>query len=869
MVFISNTMPRKPRRKSKQEKLTPIEKDEKGAVSMQALLLLLSGMVALIFQVLWIKQLSLIVGIDVYAVTLGLSTFFAGLALGGLVLGRWVDQNSRPLQCYALLEIGIAILGVVTTISLANSAELFAVMETRSSILAWALIFLLLSIPPFLMGGTLPAITRSLMLEDYRIGRGGGGMYAANTAGAILGAIGCTFVLIPHLGIQGTARATACIGLVAAAGAYWMDGIASPKTEPSQKSTTRTQSLSPIRITPDSSAVTAIIFYAIAGGIALGYEVVWSQSLVQFMSTRSFAFSVMLATYLAGLALGAAIFARYVDRVQNLWGIFGLLIASAGMVALLEVTFLGPWLPTLQSMADRAALTLFDSRLVGMCARFAVAALCIVFVPTILLGAAFPAALKLIVDSRHVGRDIGKVIALNTFGGVIGTLVTGFVLVPYFGLVNSLSILAIAAAALGLLAALQGRARMKSANSTSPTDWALWSTLAVVASVLVATVFTPSEKFASLLTDARGGVRVFYQEGAGGTVAVLEQDADRKPFRRLYIQGVSNTGDAMPSLRYMRLQTLLPLIIHNGDPKSALVIGLGTGITSGAMLRYPSLEQRVVAELLPEVLQAADYFSGNYGAATDPRLDIRLRDGRRELLSSKQTYDLITLEPPPPSAASVVNLYSTEFYELAAARLNQQGIVAQWLPLPTQNDEDSRSLVRSFLDVFPYANLWTTELHEMLLVGSQQSIQLNTQTIIQRFNQSEVVTALSEVGIVSPEALLATWVTDRAGLESYAATALPVTDDDPRIEYAEWVRIDELQRVLPNLLQLRVDPPLQNADFNFVQNVATQRQLLLRFYQAALNSAAGNVELAAQDVRRVMVRDGSNAYFLWFSNNTE
>lgn len=836
---------------------------------MQALLLLLSGMVALIFQVLWIKQLSLIVGIDVYAVTLGLSTFFAGLALGGLVLGRWVDQNSRPLQCYALLEIGIAILAVVTTISLANSAELFAVMETRSSILAWALIFLLLSIPPFLMGGTLPAITRSLMLEDYRIGRGGGGMYAANTAGAILGAIGCTFVLIPHLGIQGTAQATACIGLVAAAGAYWMDGIASPKTEPSQKSTTRMQSLSPVLIAPDSSAVTAIIFYAIAGGIALGYEVVWSQSLVQFMSTRSFAFSVMLATYLAGLALGAAIFARYVDRVQNLWGIFGLLIASAGVVALLEVTFLGPWLPTLQSMADRAALTLFDSRLVGMCARFAVAALCIVFVPTILLGVAFPAALKLIVDSRHVGRDIGKVIALNTFGGVIGTLVTGFVLVPYFGLVNSLSILAIAAAALGLLAALQGRARMKSANSTSPTHWALWSTLAVVASVLVATVFTPSDKFASLLTDARGGVRVFYQEGAGGTVAVLEQDADRKPFRRLYIQGVSNTGDAMPSLRYMRLQTLLPLIIHNGDPKSALVIGLGTGITSGAMLRYPSLEQRVVAELLPEVLQAADYFSGNYGAATDPRLDIRLRDGRRELLSSKQTYDLITLEPPPPSAASVVNLYSTEFYELAAARLNQQGIVAQWLPLPTQNDEDSRSLVRSFLDVFPYANLWTTELHEMLLVGSQQSIQLNTQTIIQRFNQSEVVTALSEVGIVSPEALLATWVTDRAGLESYAATALPVTDDDPRIEYAEWVRIDELQRMLPNLLQLRVDPPLQNADFNFVQNVATQRQLLLRFYQAALNSAAGNVELAAQDVRRVMVRDGSNAYFLWFSNNTE
>ncbi len=152
---------------------------------------------------------------------------------------------------------------------------------------------------------------------------------------------------------------------------------------------------------------------------------------------------------------------------------------------------------------------------------------------------------------------------------------------------------------------------------------------------------------------------VFYEEGQGGTVAVLEQTAGQKRFRRLYIQGVSNSGDTLPSLRYMRLQALLPLIIHGGEPKSALVIGLGTGITSGALLRFPGLEQRVVAELLPEVVQAASNFQGNFGAATDPGLDIRLRDGRRELLSNAQTYDLITLEPPPPSAAGVVNLYSS------------------------------------------------------------------------------------------------------------------------------------------------------------------------------------------------------------------
>ena len=288
----------------------------------------------------------------------------------------------------------------------------------------------------------------------------------------------------------------------------------------------------------------------------------------------------------------------------------------------------------------------------------------------------------------------------------------------------------------------------------------------------------------------------------------------------------------------MRLQALLPLIIHNGEPKSALVIGLGTGITSGALLRFSGLEQRVVAELLPEVVQATSNFQGNFGAGTDPRLDIRLRDGRRELLSSQQAYDLITLEPPPPSAAGVVNLYSTDFYELARARLRPGGLVAQWLPLPTQNDEDTRSLVRSFIDVYLHASLWTTELHEMLLIGSMEPVDLDVPRIIEAFNEPELASALRVVGIASPEALLATWVMDRTGLEAYASDALPVTDDQPRIEYADWVRHDELQRTLPRLMELRTNAPLFGADASFLRSVSAERQNLLLFYQAALNGAA-------------------------------
>ena len=829
------------------QRLVERDPNQTGGVLWGALLLIASGTAALIYQVLWIKQLTLIVGVDVYAVTTGVSAFFAGLALGGLLLGRFVDRVQRPLRLYAALEMGVALVGVLMTMALSHTAALFVTLEEQSDVLAWGLIFLMVGVGPFLMGGTLPAMVRSLRLTADRIGSGGGLMYGANTAGAIIGALVSSFLLIPAFGILGSALTAAGIGILAAAGGFWLDRFA-----PNQTSVAQQSNRTPLA----KSATVAILFYAVAGGLALGYEVIWSQSIVQFMSTRSYAFSVMLATYLAGLALGAALFARWADRIRDPWGMFGLLIAAAGLVALFEITLLGRWLPELQTMGEQAVFSSTASRLAGMCARFAIAALYVVFLPTLLLGAAFPAALKLIVDSGHVGRDIGKVVALNTFGGIIGTVITGFVLVPRFGLVKTLAILAIVAALLGLLAAMRG---------TSGFRFARWSTIVIAIVAVGAALLTPADRLAGLLASTRGGgTVVFYEEGKGGTVAVLEQSAGHKRFRRLFIQGVSNTGDTLPSLRYMRLQALLPLIIHNGEPKSALVIGLGTGITSGALLRFPGLEQRVVAELLPEVVQATSNFQGNFGAGTDPRLDIRLRDGRRELLSSQQAYDLITLEPPPPSAAGVVNLYSTDFYELARARLRPGGLVAQWLPLPTQNDEDTRSLVRSFLDVYLHASLWTTELHEMLLIGSMEPVDLDVPRIIEAFNEPELASALREVGIASPEALLATWVMDRTGLETYASDALPVTDDQPRIEYADWVRHDELQRTLPRLMELRTNAPLLGADASFLRSVSAERQNLLLFYQAALNAAAGHLELWSQDMSRVLKDDGGNAYYRWF-----
>jgi spermidine synthase len=699
---------------------------------------------------------------------------------------------------------------------------------------------MLVGIPALLMGGTLPVLVRS-EVRLHGVDTIGARLYAANTAGAIAGALATSFAMIPAFGVRGSAFAAAALNLGAAGIALAIRSPIHPPIRP------------PVSEVPFKARL-ALTLYAIAGGVALGYEVVWSQAIVQFMSTRTFAFAVVLATYLAGLAIGSALYSRYAPRIRDHWGLFAILITAAGLVAVLEITLLGRWLVILQTQAEWQILHLTGSTLAGMCARFTVAAGCIVFLPTLLLGAAFPAVLRLTAVAEHTGRDVGATVAWNTLGGIAGTMLAGFVLIPHAGLIRTLLILAVAASAIGAIAILRG-------SNVSARARAI--TFAAIGSTLICAATLPREKLASLLPGAREGRLAFYEESAAGTVAVVEQQASR--FRRLYIQGVSNSGDAMPSLRYMRLQALIPLLIHSEEPQSVLVIGLGTGITVGTTIPYPGLQRRVCAELLPAIVRAAPLFHGNYSAPTNPKVEVRLRDGRRELLRSSEHYDVITLEPPPPSAAGVVNLYSRDFYKLAAGRLNSGGILAQWLPLPTQNDEDSQSLVRSFLDAFPHVSLWTTELHEMLLVGSYAPIELDANRLIARFQHPEVATALAEIGIATPAALLATWITDREGLERYAGIASPVTDDQPRIEYAPWVRDNEITRVLPVLLHLTTEPPLRGASPDLRKAIATERVRLFAFYAGGLAAYEKDGSRSRQLLEGVLKEDPENRYFRWFA----
>jgi spermidine synthase len=815
------------------------------------LLLFLSGSTALAFQTLWVKQLTLVVGVEVFAVSLGVAAFFAGLATGSAFIGARIDGAKRPLRWYAVLEAAVAVLGLGTTLLLPMVPGPFVRLGATLGPLAWVLPGLMVAVPAFCMGGTLPAAIRSLAPADRALGREAGSLYAWNTAGAVAGALLTPFLLVPWLGVRGAGVAAALACLATAGLAVWAAGRSTAATPVARTKAARVDGHPPV-----PGIALGLALYACAGGIAMGYEVLWSQIVAPFTSTRGAAFAVVLAVYLVGLAAGSAAWSRYADRVTDRWAAFGLLISTAGLLAVLTYASLGVWLPAAQAAVGQSLARLADSHALGMYSRFLVAALVIVLPATLLLGAAFPAAVRLTGDAERAGTSVGRVAAWNMAGSIVGTLTVGFVVVPALGLALTLFLLAGLAAILGAIATLASPRRAPATVAASTV---------LLLAVLVAAFQLPRDKLGTMLADLRGGRLDFYAEGAGGAVAVLEQSTPAGSFRRLYIAGVSNSGDALASLRYMRLQALLPLLVHTGEPRSAMVIALGTGITCGALLVDPDLERRRCVELLPEVVDATARFTGNYGVTADGRVELHVGDGRHELLLNDDDWDLITLEPPPPSAAGVVNLYSREFYELAKRRLAPDGMVAQWWPLPTQNLEDSRSLVRSFVDAFPYVSLWTTEVHEMLLIGSMSPMLLDVGRVVRRFERPGVAAALREVGVDSAAAVLATWVTDRNGLMAFVGDAPPVTDDRPRIEVAPWLRPGEMARVLPAVASLATDPPLQGADAAFQEEVDRRRGELGLLFQALQASLEGNDAMLRDSLQRLRTAAPDNPYYEWIA----
>jgi len=480
--------------------------------------------------------------------------------------------------------------------------------------------------------------------------------------------------------------------------------------------------------------------------------------------------------------------------------------------------------------------------------------------PTIAIGAVFPLMVAVVCRDRlQVGRLVGGLYGINTVGGVAGSLVGGLFILPAFGTQTGILFCALAYAVGSIAAAVQ-----------SPRSRALTGAAAAAAVMIAAFPrLLPEHYFLTVATRTMTGSLEYFREDPHGTVAVLSEPSPvGQNFRRIVVDGVSNSADSVPSQRYMRLQTHLPILLHGGKVERVLVICFGTGITYGATFAHPDLSMRRCVELSPAVLAAAPLFSAANGGVRDREdADIEVADGRLFLERDSTQYDVITLEPPPPVAQGVTNLYSTDFYALCRRRLRPGGLMAQWLPLPTQNQPETQMLMRSFQEVFPYTTLWTTELHEALLIGSLERLRVDYDHIRDRMQASALRESLAAIGIGDVDQLLATFLLDSDAVRRFAADAPLITDDRPRIEYGGFQKSEEFARQLRGLIAAK--SPVASLDGlaqiypAIIARIEAQREELLTFYLGGIPTDLQGLTASREAIARVVQADPNNAYYRW------
>jgi spermidine synthase len=762
----------------------------------------LSGALGLLYEIVWFRRLHLALGVSLFAVGAVVSAYMLGLAVGSRWAARSEWLRRAPLPTYAGLELGIALYALAFPI-LVGALEalypgLFRLLEGHPMALSaarFALAFVLLLPPTFLMGASLPAMAEAVMAPPGQLARRVAWLYALNTVGGVVGTLVTGFLLVEHLGITRSLYVGAAGSALVAAVAFALArvtprgsiraGFVSPGDEESAgppADLSHAGSSEPARGGVRLAASAALV----AGAVSLASEIVWTRALVFFVHNSTYAFSAIVAVYLLGIATGALVAARFaLTRTSAVRSLavtlgatsFALLGAIAVYRHLPELAALlasgPPAAPATPGSALPAAMSVWSwGRALALIFGQVAAVL---FLPALFLGAVFPLTLGLAPASDRPARLVGRLYALNALGCVAGAVLGTFALVALLGTRGALLLLAwlpVPISLWGLHEAVpSGRARAAMA--------ALFLAALAGSSLLAA-----PRGFYQDLFEKRFGRVVWFAEGVTETVAVCEhKDASR------WIQfsdgrGASGTWSFQGGWLYAHL----PLLLHP-RPRSAAVICFGTGNTLGAASLH-SLETLDGIELSSEVVKAAPLFAAtNHDVATSGRARIVIEDGRSYMLATGRRYDVITEEPPLVHTAGVVNLYSRDFYELCSRRLADDGIMAVWLATWELETPEMRMLVRAFVDAFPHASLWDcTHPGEWLLIGSKAPLRIDLDSLAARMASPEVARDLARIdadtgGIRSPADLLSLYLMGHAGLVAFAGDARPVTDDRSVVDF--------------------------------------------------------------------------------------
>lgn len=668
------------------------------------------------------------------------------------------------LRLFALLQIGVALFAFATPPLFAGLTDLYVwiARHLQPDLFAYnaartALATLALVPPTFLMGGTLPMLAQVLAARDQERGRRLGALYAINTFGGIFGALAAGLILIPSLGVNWSLYLGGALDLAAAGASFWLarrwqetpvtpapsQPAVTPAPQPKRPARKPAQRASGGRTVvalqatgetatgariahngavattpviaaagPAASLLTparlALFGYALSGFAALGYQVAWTRTLAIFSLNAVYSFTIMLVTFLIGLAAGSAWMGRRIDRHAQPLALFGWLQIGIGMGAVIAL-YAFARMPTL--------LDLFTARttfLGTLWAEFFAAAV-IMIIPTLLMGAVFPVAARLYTaslatdapaapDGGAVGSRVGRLYAFNTVGATLGAFMAGFVFIPLIGLQRSSLLLAALNLALGATAALMA----------SP----VWGARVRLAGALGATALAAALLPPGVYLGFREGVipeLVYYREGVDATVAVFE--VKYPPLKMSFVNGRNEVPTDKHSMRAFHLLGHLPALLRP-DAQNALMISFGNGIASGAMATHPIPRIRAV-ELVAEQVEAARlYEAENRGVLNRPGFQITIEDGRNYLLRSAEHYDIITADATHPINSSSWALFTFEFYTMVKDRLADDGVFIQWLPFHDLSERDYRDIIHTFQRVFPHTTLWYTGATHSFLVAT-------------------------------------------------------------------------------------------------------------------------------------------------------
>ncbi|MGB0581616.1 MAG: fused MFS/spermidine synthase [Limisphaerales bacterium] len=747
------------------------------------LCMLLSGVAGLVYQVVWTRYLALMTGHTSYAIVAVLAAFMGGLALGNLLLGRIADKIQRPLAFYGWLEIAIALyaLAFPKIFQLGYGVYISAASSGTNLFLKFCIAMGILLLPTVLMGGTLPILARMVTKSLGELRDRVGMLYFINSLGAVFGVGLAEFWLIPDLGLEMTVMYGAVLNLVAGALALFVSGYVKEENQDTEEENTDDSPKpapvqGPMETFSAKEIRLAVIGIGLSGFVAMLYEVAWTRMLGLIMGTTSGAFAIMLITFILGIALGSFLIGRMKCKCSSLslFAWLEVLIGASIVVMMFFYSRLPYWFTLLSNAIDRdVANYVYFQWLQGIFC-FAV-----MIIPTTFLGMTLPLVSRIsTAELARTGRSVGFVFSFNTIGAVLGAIVTGLWLMPEFGLARTFALGTGINIAVGvfILAQKTSPARQKLAPMVLP-GVVVWMLLAGWlfhndwATVTTAGAFRyrhdPAASYAEFKEMNDQQELLYHRDGAGSTVTVKEYP---KNHRFLQVNGKADASNGTDMLTQLMLGHV-PALLHP-NPEMALVIGLGSGVTCGAVMTHPSIKEVDVVEISPEVLEASRYFETENDKALDnEKLTVHIDDAKSFLQTSDGIYDIIISEPSNPWMAGVPGLYSVEFYSQCVKKLRPSGLMCQWLHVYEISPESVNTIIATFTGNFQYTSVWLGSAGDLLLIGSTLPQETELEKVLQRMNEPAVSSSLKRGDIDSkiPVTLFAHQLTS----EDYTLFAYP------------------------------------------------------------------------------------------------